>query len=346
MKTRLLTLFLAFAPLVFPALSRASGDDVFQESVRGVVWIENHFPSRNVVYEASGFLIDSQRRWVVTNYHVVENERAVDVFFPVQGRDGGWIGDRDYYRNNRGRLASSGYYSVGHVIAKDQTHDLAILRLDNEPYSAQALELEEGDPDPNTPVTLIGNPGDQYLWHWNSGSVDKTCLFNKTYTDGHSVNFQALFLNLHSNHGNSGGPVVDDSGKVVGVLEAGAGEPYNFSVAVSDQEINNLLATIRTYRQVTVRNATNTDIYFSIRFGDAPWVKRIVHPGQSWNEWRDSGTPEIRYDGSYRPGFQERRYTLGWRYDSFGEGGFNTPQTNSMHYVFTRFFNHIRLSSE
>jgi S1-C subfamily serine protease len=346
MKTRLLTLFLAFAPLVFPALSRASGDDVFQESVRGVVWIENHFPSRNVTYDGSGFLIDRQRRWVVTNYHVVEDERAVDVYFPVQGRNGGWIGDRDYYRNHRNALAASGFYAVGHVIAKDRTHDLAILRLDNEPYSAQELELEDEDPQPNSPVTVIGNPGDQYLWHWNSGSVRQSSRFDNTYSDGLSVNFQGIYLNAHSNHGNSGGPVVDDAGKVVGVLEGGAGDILNFSVAISDQEIHDLLATIRTYRQITVRNATNTDIYFSVRFGDAPWKTRLIHPGRSWNEWGVSGLPEIRFDGSYRPGFQERQFTLGWRYDAFGEGGFNTPQTNSMHYVFTKFFNQIRLSAE
>jgi S1-C subfamily serine protease len=138
----------------------------------------------------SGFVVDKAGH-VVTNYHVVADAKSVQVSFS----------------NNESLKAT--------IVGSDPTTDLAVLRVD---ASARAL----------TPVTLgdsdLVQVGDQVVAIGNPFGLSRTVTAGivsalqrqitspNQYTIDHVIQTDAAI-----NHGNSGGPLIDMHGDVIGV---------------------------------------------------------------------------------------------------------------------------------
>ena len=147
----------------------------------------------------SGF-IAGQSDWVVTNYHVV----AEMVNNPVKNRVE-WLADD----NRSGELS---------LLAVDSVHDLALLRgvgLDEQP-----LSLSDQPPARGSRVYAMGNPFDlgMTIVEGNYNGLLEKSLYEKIHFTG-SIN-----------PGMSGGPALDESGAVVGVNVATAGNQVSFLV--------------------------------------------------------------------------------------------------------------------
>ncbi len=89
------------------------------------------------VGEGSGVLFDRKFRVAVTYAHITDTSQAVDVYFPAPDENGKLITERDFYVKSRGVLKRLGYYTKGHVVAKNVEIDLAIIRLDGLPETAR-----------------------------------------------------------------------------------------------------------------------------------------------------------------------------------------------------------------
>ena len=159
------------------------------------------------VGEGSGVLFDRQFKLAVTNAHVTETSQGVDVYFPAPDENGKLIKERDFYLKSRGVLKRLGYYTKGHVVAKSVETDLAIIRLDGLPETARQIDWGFITPPINTGelVYILGNPGGRDLWHWKLGQ------FQKDY--GKSLHIQSDVFG-----GNSGGPVLNKEGILLGVI--------------------------------------------------------------------------------------------------------------------------------
>lgn len=150
----------------------------------------------------TGFVYDDTH--LVTNEHVVANER--DLF--VRYRTTGW---RD-----------------ATVVGTDVYSDLAVLQVDDRPSVADPLPLLGRDPPIGTEVVAIGNP------FGLSGTVSTGIVSGVNRTLPAPNNFSipdALQTDAPVNPGNSGGPLVDLRGQVVGVISAGGGD--NIGLAIS-----------------------------------------------------------------------------------------------------------------
>ncbi len=202
--------------------SKPTADQVYNNAIRSVMWIVN--PR---VGEGSGVLIDKQFKLAITNAHVAGTQNTVDVYFPAPDENGELIKDRKFYLTNGNVLKRLGYYTKGHVIAKNETTDLAIIRLDGLPETVREIDWDFTVPttNPGDLVYILGNPSRQDLWRWTLGEF---------------LNDEGGFLHIQSDvfGGNSGGPVLNKQGTLIGI------------VARSDRHMNILAIPIRHINQL------------------------------------------------------------------------------------------------
>ena len=157
---------------------------VYAQNVGAVVYITTNSAS------GSGFIV-TDNGYVVTNYHVVENAIKVTV-----------------------TLSNSDTYSAK-VVGYDATHDVAVLKVEATglPYavlgSSDALAV--GDQ-----ITVIGNPLGELTYTQTVGYISGKD--RGISTDNIITNM--LQTDASINSGNSGGPMFNMKGEVVGIITA------------------------------------------------------------------------------------------------------------------------------
>jgi S1-C subfamily serine protease len=153
----------------------------------------------------AGFVFASPRH-IATAFHVVALGRDITVVF------------------HDGRKVTAD------VVATDPDHDLAILQL-AEPAGAAPLVASSAPIGLGTPVLTIGHPRALL------GSTDGPYkgLLGWTPSHGMVIRQGAELLQIDGalNPGDSGGPVLDSAGRVVGVASRTRGEGLHFAVPVA-----------------------------------------------------------------------------------------------------------------
>ena len=137
-------------------------------------------------YRATGFLIDG-KGYLVTNAHVAGRLKNI------------------YVENSKGE-----YYEA-RVLISDEQSDLAILKItdtayksiNNLPYSIRKANADLGDQ-----FFTLGFPRKEIVY--GEGYVSA-----KSGSDGDSTAYQ---LTVSANPGNSGGPVINRSGEIIGII--------------------------------------------------------------------------------------------------------------------------------
>jgi S1-C subfamily serine protease len=138
----------------------------------------------------SGFVIDKAGH-IVTNYHVIEGAQKVQVSF------------------------SQNDQIDAKVVGTDASTDLAVLQIDTHSRSLTPLPLGDSDPvQVGDPVVAIGNPFG-FARTATAGivsAVQRSIEAPNGVGIGHAIQTDAAI-----NHGNSGGPLIDARGTVIGV---------------------------------------------------------------------------------------------------------------------------------
>jgi len=218
--------------------SAQEGAKVYKQVVPSVVWI--HSARDRGLATGSGTLVDKERRLVLTNYHVVQDTRDAKVFFPVF-RDGQPVAERDYYIDRLRRLSIHGT-----VIAVDKKADLALIRLDSLPEKVEAVPLAAGSPDPGSTTHTIGNAGKSgALFGYVKGTVRQVYQKEwKAELEPRKVatfNAKVVETDSPTNPGDSGGPLLNDKGELIGVTQGGAIGASLVSTFIDVSEVKKLL---------------------------------------------------------------------------------------------------------
>jgi S1-C subfamily serine protease len=138
----------------------------------------------------SGFVLDKAGH-IVTNEHVVAGAQKVQVSF--SGQDA----------------------IPAKVVGKDASTDIAVLKVDARTRALTPLELGDSDAiEVGDPVVAIGNPFG-YDRTLTSGIVSATG--REISSPNSSPIENAIQTDAAINHGNSGGPLIDQQGRVIGV---------------------------------------------------------------------------------------------------------------------------------
>jgi len=175
------------------------------------------------VSQGCAFCIDTSGVFV-TNAHVVENA--------VKYIAGDFQGGSVELVLNPGEAGQ--WIGTAEVVSVDRRRDLAVLKAEPD-LSFRALELGTDDEVVETlPVTAFGFPFGSALalqsGGYPSASVNSIRVSSLRKVDG---KLELVQLDGSLNPGNSGGPVVDQAGRVIGVVQSGVmGAGINFAIPV------------------------------------------------------------------------------------------------------------------
>jgi S1-C subfamily serine protease len=171
-------------------LKKLSAAEVYQKAAWSVVLIKGAKGS------GSGVCV-GRPDIILTNYHVIEGDGPIDVHPFI-------LKEKVPVRMPKIRAT---------VLFQSAREDLAILQLAEAPGSLKALDLAAADPAPGTKVFALGSPGlgnevlDQSI---SEGLVSST---RRTLGGVRYLQHSAAV-----NPGNSGGPLLDEGGRVVGLV--------------------------------------------------------------------------------------------------------------------------------
>lgn len=183
----------------------------------------------------TGVLVDADKKLMVTNFHVVGDARSTVVFFPAM-KNGKPIVERSHYLKNVKKLGVR-----GRVLAVDRKRDLALIELDRIPEGATAIALADQEGESGESIMSIGNAGaSEALWIHTSGTV-RTVYQKQFRTGAGEHDFRVLETQSPINPGDSGGPVVNEAGELIGLSQSLSPKARLITYCVNVTEIKTLL---------------------------------------------------------------------------------------------------------
>jgi hypothetical protein len=127
---------------------------------------------------------------------------------------------------------------VGSVVGIDTGDDVALVRL-NQPLPGHVFGLQAAPPIVGSPVAALGFPEGLPIT-FTQGSISG---LDRTIPVEGQTRAGLIQTDASVNPGNSGGPLLDPGGKVVGLVDAGATGAQGISFAVSSKVAEPLLAS-------------------------------------------------------------------------------------------------------
>ena len=230
----------------------------------------------------SGFILTSDG-YVVTNNHVVEGATSVTV-----------------------KLYNGEEYDA-EIIGTDEMNDVALLKIDA--TGLQAVTIGDSDQiEVGEEVIAIGNPLGELTFTMTAGVV--SALDREINTDGKPINM--LQTDVAINSGNSGGPLFDMNGNVIGITSAkysgstssGASiEGISFAIPINDalrviydlQQYGHV--TGRAYLGVTVKDLdSSTGATYGLPTG--PMIRSVEEGGCAQKAGLQQGDIIIGFNGA------------------------------------------------
>ncbi len=209
--------------------------DIYRQNAPGVVQITstsrgaagtdpfgNAVPGQAQSALGSGFVIDKEGH-VVTNYHVVQGASKIEVSF-----------------SNQDTVKAE-------IVGTDPSTDLALLKVDVDAKALTPLSLANSDQvEVGDPVVAIGNPFglERTVTAGIVSALQREVRAPNNYTIDHVIQTDAPI-----NSGNSGGPLIDAQGRVIGVnsqIETanGGGGNVGIGFAVPSNTVKSVVAQL------------------------------------------------------------------------------------------------------
>jgi S1-C subfamily serine protease len=177
----------------------------------------------------SSFLID-KKGYLVTNAHVVEGSSTILV------------------QNNKGQEFKA------NIAYLDNVKDLAILKIADEDYKPVAslpYSIRKGSADLGEQVFTLGYPRDEIVY--NEGYMSA-----KTGFRGDTISCQ---IAVSANPGNSGGPVFNKNGEVIGILSTAQVKAQGVVFAIKSKNVYQAIEDLKkedtAYQKIKAPSVSN-----------------------------------------------------------------------------------------
>ena len=185
-----------------------------QELDRKINDVKDNSPAPHIEYKSGGtsFLIDS-KGYLVTNSHVVANARDIAV------------------QNSNGTEYNA------EVVYDDPQRDLAILKIDDKEFKSPGTipySIKKTGGDIAEPIYTLGFPRNDIVY-------GEGYLAAKTGFNGDTLTCQ---ITVPANHGNSGSPILNKNGEVIGILSTKQNTAEGAAFAIRSRFIYSALAEL------------------------------------------------------------------------------------------------------
>ena len=239
------------APAVSGIVTGIPASSVYDMACQQVVGISSEITYSNffgmtssAAVSGSGFIVSSDG-YILTNYHVIEN--AYEGSFDINV------------------MTHDGTKYIATVVGTEKDNDIAVLKIDAEGLNPVTFgdsdELAVGDT-----VYAVGNPLGELEFSMTTGHV--SAKDRAITTEENSSPITMFQIDAAVNSGNSGGPVYNDQGQVVGIVTAkysstgvegiGFAIPANDAVSIANDLITKGYVTGKAYMGVEIDNRYNS----------------------------------------------------------------------------------------
>ncbi len=233
---------------------------IYNMACQQVVGIKTEVTGQNIfgqtvtsAVSGSGFIISSDG-YIATNYHVISTALNQGVDVTVMMVDG------------------SSY--TAEIIGGDEENDVAVLKIDANDLNAVTFG-DSNNMAVGETVYAVGNPLGELTYTMTSGIV--SALDREISTDS-QTSINMFQLDAAVNSGNSGGPVYNSDGEVIGIVTAKYSDtgveglsfaiPINDALAIVQDIIENGYVTGRAYMGITAVTVTSsTAQYYNMAEG-------------------------------------------------------------------------------
>ena len=211
-----------------------NGPELFNAVVSSVVFV--------VTDEGigAGSIVDREGH-IITNYHVIEGAAESDIKCVVYNKS---------FQNNVENITREDLLEIK-VVGTDKSKDLALLKLKKSIRGLKPIPMGQAyNVRVAQDVFAIGHPG-FYLWYYTNGTVNRVSQYTWRYEKDFTVTANAVFTQTPINTGNSGGPLLDEKGRMIGVNSATDPGMQNVNIAVRIDDVENFIREAKSGRLST-----------------------------------------------------------------------------------------------
>lgn len=226
-----------------------TASELYEKNVDCVVFVQANYAQGTAT--GSGFVIDSENGYILTNFHVVEQCKDVAVTF------------------------SNGDSYTAEIVGGDEINDIAVLKIKAENLKHVTI----GNSDNikiGSDLLVIGNPLGDLTFTMTRGIVSG--VDRAINTGEYTINtFQT---DAAINSGNSGGPAFDPTGAVVGIVSAkyaatgveglGFCIPINDAMRIARDLVEHGFVTGRPNFGITVSDSSGFE------YSTDEWGRRVI----------------------------------------------------------------------
>ncbi len=187
--------------------------DRLEKDLNIVKTIKNNTPAIPYKTGGTGFIIDV-KGYLVTNSHVIAGARNIAV------------------QNSKGEY-------VARVVYNDIQKDIAILKIEDEsfkPFTSVPYAISKSSGNLAEPVFTLGYPRNDVVVYGQG------YLSAKTGYDGDTLSCQ---IEIAANRGNSGSPILNKNGEVIGILNGRQTNTEGFVFAIQGKHIYKVLGELK-----------------------------------------------------------------------------------------------------
>ena len=252
-------------------------------SVSGVVDYSGIIPKETSGI-GSGFIINEEG-YILTNYHVIEGAKEVVVTLS-DGRD-----------------------VSARVVNYDQARDVAMLKITDDSIKVPAV-VELGDSDalkPGEQVVAIGSPlSKEFNQTVTSGIVSAV---NRTVQTSSGQQVNLIQTDAAITPGNSGGPLVNTKGEVVGInnmkISSDSVEGIGFSIPINEvkDRIESLSKPILNLG-ISIREI-NSDLAKQLKLEEGLYIVEVTEFSPAEKAGLKCGDLIVKFDGKRIKTFEE-----------------------------------------
>jgi serine protease Do len=228
--------------------------DIYSEACQQTVGISSEITTTNIFGQTvsgstsgSGFVV-SEDGYILTNYHVIE-----------EAYKGGYDITVMFY---------NGDTYTATVVGTESDNDIAVLKIDADGLTPAEL----GDSDSmmvGETIYAVGNPLGELSYTMTDGIV--SALDREIATDDSSI-INMFQISAAVNSGNSGGPVYNGQGQVIGITTAKYGDvgveglgfaiPINDAIEIANELIQNGYVSGKPYMGLSAYDVSSSAVHY------------------------------------------------------------------------------------